>query len=136
MGKVKIDIEKDSREYSIKYALNDAAGVKMILRDRYRLASRRFHAADYAACDILIDLNSAIESAGLTTRQIETVAYVFGKWQLTQKEAASAMSISQQAVAQSLDEACTRIAAVYANWNYGELTVNYEEEGGDGNDAG
>lgn len=104
------------------YALNDAAGVKALLRDRYRIAERRFR-GDTAASDILIDLNSAIESAGLTDRQAEALAYVYGKWQLTQKEAAEAMGITQQNVSANVDGATKRIAAVFKRWEYGEVTV-------------
>lgn len=125
IGACKIDTTEKERNLTVKYALNDAAGVKSLLRDRYRIAARR-ERGDYAACDILIDLNSAIESAGLTERQTEAVALVYGKWQLTQTEAAGVMGIAQKNVSEYLDVACERIASVFKRWEYGEVAVLLE----------
>ncbi|MMZ45490.1 Sigma-70, region 4 [compost metagenome] len=127
MGHVKIDIAKSDRSYAVKYALNDAAGVRSLLRDRHRISSARFR-GDTAASDILIDLHSAINSAGLTERQTEAIAWVYGV-DLTQKEAAAIMGITQQAVAKMADEAVAKMAAVYRRWDYGEITCEYSEEG-------
>ncbi|MEK3988018.1 sigma factor-like helix-turn-helix DNA-binding protein [Paenibacillus sp. FSL K6-3166] len=123
MGSVKIDVEKGARTYEVKYTLSDAAGVKKLLRDRHHVSSARF-LGDYNAADTLIDLNSAINSAGLTERQAESIAWVYGV-DLTQSEAAKAMGIAQQTVKQSVDEAAGKIAAVYRKWEYGEITVAY-----------
>lgn len=125
MGAVKVDTEKQARAYEVKYALNDAAGVKALLRDRHRIAERRYK-GDTAASDILIDLHSAINSAGLTERQTEAIAWVYGL-DLTQKDAAALMGISQQAVALFADEAAQKIAAVFERWEYGDVAVQYEE---------
>lgn len=129
MGACKIDTTKDSRNYNVKYALNDVAGVKSLLRDRHRIASRRFR-GDTAASDILIDLHSAIESAGLTDRQAEAIALVYGL-DVTQTEAARVMGITQQAVAQFTEEAAEKIAAVYVRWEYGDIEVEFTEEDSD-----
>lgn len=109
--------------YEVKYVLNDAAGVKKLLRDRHHISSAQF-LGDYNAVDTLVDLNSAISSAGLTERQAESVAWVYGV-DLTQAEAAKAMGISQPTVKQSVDEAAEKIATVYRKWEYGEITVEY-----------
>lgn len=126
MGHVKIDTAKKERTYSIKYALNTAAGVKLLLRDRHRISSARFR-GDYAAADILLDLHSAIYNAGLTDAQTEAVAWVSGA-DMTQKQAAEIMGMTQQAVAKTYDAACEKIAAVFRKWEYGEITVEYTEE--------
>lgn len=126
MGAVKRDIHVNERMLTQTYALNDAAGVKALLRDRYRIAERRFR-GDTAASDILIDLNSAIESASLTERQTEAIAYVYGKWQLTQKEAAEAMGVGQDSVSDFVNGAAERIAAVFRRWEYGSVTVELTE---------
>lgn len=89
MGSVKIDIDKGARTYAVRYALNDAAGVKKLLRDRHAVSSARFN-GDYNAADILIDLHSAISSAILTVKQTEAIAWVYGA-DLTQKDAAEIM---------------------------------------------
>ncbi|MGP0579173.1 sigma factor-like helix-turn-helix DNA-binding protein [Paenibacillus peoriae] len=125
MGHVKIDIAKSDRSYAVKYALNDAAGVRSLLRDRHRISSARFR-GDTAASDILIDLHSAINSAGLTERQTEAIAWVYGA-DITQEKAAAIMGITQQAVAKMADEAVEKIAAVYQRWDYGEITCEYSE---------
>ncbi|MBU9705899.1 DUF134 domain-containing protein [Paenibacillus sp. AK121] len=125
MGHVKVDIAKSDRSYAVKYALNDAAGVRSLLRDRHRISSARFR-GDTAASDILIDLHSAINSAGLTERQTEAIAWVYGV-DLTQEKAAAIMGITQQAVAKMADEAVEKIAAVYQRWDYGKITCEYSE---------
>lgn len=126
MGHVKIDIEKGSRSYSVKYSLNDAAGVKALLRDRHRISSARFR-GDYAACDILVDLHSAINSAGLTDRQTEAIAFVYG-FDVTQAEAGRQMGVSREAVTQLIEAAAEKMAAVYKRWEYGEVSVEYTED--------
>jgi len=126
MGSVKIDIEKGSRSYSVKYSLSSAAGVKALLRDRHRISSARFR-GDYAACDILVDLHSAINSAGLTARQVEAIAFVYGI-DVTQAEAARQMGITQQGVAKLIDDAAEKMAEVYRRWEYEEVSVEYTED--------
>ena len=126
MGAVKVDTEKGGRAYEIKYALNDAAGVKALLRDRHRISSARFR-GDYAASDILIDLHSAMNSAGLTERQTEAIAWVYGA-DMTQAKAAEIMGVGQDSVSDFVNGAAERIAAVYARWEYGDVTVEYADD--------
>lgn len=109
--------------YEVKYMLSDSAGVKKLLRDRHHIGSARF-TGDYNAVDTLVDLNSAISSAGLTERQAESVAWVYGV-DLTQADAASQMGVTRQTVKQSVDEAAEKIAVVYRKWEYGEIKVEY-----------
>ncbi|TCM89622.1 sigma-70-like protein [Paenibacillus sp. BK033] len=125
MGACNVDLTQDTRKYTQKYALNDVAGVKYLLRDRHRIASRRFR-GDTAASDILIDLHSAIESAGLTDRQAEAIALVYGL-DVTQTEAARVMGIAQKNVSETIDTAAEKICAVFKRWDYGEVTVELEE---------
>ncbi|RAV05157.1 sigma factor-like helix-turn-helix DNA-binding protein [Paenibacillus sp. YN15] len=135
MGLVKVDIEKDQRKLSARYALNDKTGVRELLCDQYHIASRRYK-GDTAASDILIDLDSAIRSAGLTERQTKALAYVYGSRQLSQKEAALVMGVRQNTVSELLDMALERIAASFRRWDYEELVVVHaaswnEVEGGE-----
>lgn len=129
MGAVKVDTTKDSRKYTESYALNTAKGVEKLLRDRHRIASRRFN-GDYAASDILIDLNDAIDRAKLSRRQAEAVTYLYG-CDLTQTEAATEMNVTQQAVQQFNTEACRKIARIFRDWEYGEVTVEITKEDGE-----
>ncbi|WP_080942716.1 sigma factor-like helix-turn-helix DNA-binding protein [Paenibacillus polymyxa] len=126
MGHVKIDIAKSDRGYAVKYSLNDAAGVRSLLRDRHRISSARFR-GDTAASDILIDLHSAINSAGLTERQTEAIAWVYGA-DLTQAKAAELMGITQPTVAEAIETAVEKLAAVYQRWEYGEISVEYDAQ--------
>lgn len=123
MGSVKIDVDKGARMYEVKYVLNDAAGVKKLLRDRHHISSAQF-LGDYNAVDTLVDLSSAIASAALTNKQAESIAWVYGA-DLTQKDAAEIMGIARTTLNESIDMASEKIAAVYRKWEYGEITVEY-----------
>ncbi|MEK3836474.1 DUF134 domain-containing protein [Paenibacillus sp. FSL R7-0128] len=128
MGSVKIDIDKGARTYAVRYALNDAAGVKKLLRDRHAVSSARFN-GDYNAADILIDLHSAISSAILTVKQTEAIAWVYGA-DLTQKDAAEIMGVARSTLVESVESAAEKVAEVYKRWNYGEVTAEYPLEEG------
>jgi predicted DNA-binding protein (UPF0251 family) len=122
-----IDIERQTRKYSQTYALNTAKGVAALLRDRHRIAERRYR-GDTAASDIIIDLHSAIESAGLTDRQAEAIAWVYGR-DLTLEHAGAIMGITKQGVKDALSCGVEKIAAVFKRWNYGDVTVEVNAEG-------
>lgn len=126
MGVCRVDLGEKERMYNVTYSLNDANGVRTLLRDRHRIAERRFR-GDVAASDILIDLHSAINSAGLTERQTEAIAWVYGR-DLTQAMAAEIMGIAQKNVSEAIDRAAEAIAGVFARWEYGEVTVEFDEE--------
>lgn len=120
------------RRYTVKYTLSNKKGIAKLLRDRHRIAERRFK-GDTNASDILIDLHSAIESAALSERQAEAVAYYYG-FDLTLETTAHAMSqnssdaISKQAVKSFLDTACSKIAGVYRKWEVYSGEKVYETE--------
>jgi len=126
MGAVKIDIAKKERQYSVKYTLNDSTGVKALLRDRHKLASRRF-TGDYNASDIIIDLHSAMNTACLTDRQTEAIAWIYGA-DLAPADTAKLMGVSRQAVEQFIEGATEKIAKVYLAWDYGEITAELAED--------
>lgn len=119
--------------YEVKYVLNDAAGVKKLLRDRHHINSAQF-LGDYNAVDTLVDLNSAIASAGLTERQAESVAWVYGA-DLTQKDSAEIMGITRTTLNESIDTAAEKIASVYRKWEYGEIAVSYVLDDEDTNES-
>ncbi|MBG9736446.1 RNA polymerase subunit sigma [Paenibacillus alvei] len=126
MGAVKVDIAEGARKYTQTYALNTSKGVEKLLRDRHKIAARRF-TGDYAACDIIIDLNEAIDRAKLSRRQAEAVTYLYG-CDLTQADAAIEMDVTQPAVVKFNTEACRKIARVFRDWDYGEVSVELTEE--------
>jgi predicted DNA-binding protein (UPF0251 family) len=116
------------------YTLSTPQGVRSLLRDRHVIGALRFNGDTDASC-INIDLHSAIESASLTDRQAEAIAWVYGK-DVTQTETARIMGVGQDSVSDFVNGACKRIAAVYERWNYGEITVDIDGRGNtDGNGA-
>lgn len=127
MGTCAVDIEKGSREYTVKYALDNADGVKRLMTDLHWLRSARFERGDYAASDILIDLDSAIIAANLTVRQRQAVYYVYEE-DMRQVDAAKAMGCAQKNVSEAVERSLESIAAVFRSWNYGELLAIYTEE--------
>jgi predicted transcriptional regulator len=127
MGSVSIDIEKGSRQYSVKYALNTPKGVQRLLRDVHALRSRRFDAGDYDACDILIDLDEAIKLAKLTHRQRQVMALIVER-DMTQEDAGKVLGVGQDAVSYCLKGAIRRITEVYRKWEYGEVVIQLDEE--------
>ncbi|MFE4202125.1 RNA polymerase sigma factor [Aneurinibacillus aneurinilyticus] len=127
MGTCAVDIEKGSREYTVKYALNTVGGVRRLLRDIHRLRSARFERGDYAASDILLDLDTAIQRANLTVRQRQAVYYVYEE-DMRHEDAAGVVGVDRSAITKLLDRALERIATVYSEWNYGEVIATYTEE--------
>lgn len=116
------------RKYEVKYALDSADGVKLLLGDYNALTQRRY-SGDYAACDILIDLDTAIERSGLTDRQREALRLVFvGEY--TQVETAQALGVSKQTVNRLIAVATAKVARVYEAWSrMGEgYSLTIEEE--------
>jgi predicted DNA-binding protein (UPF0251 family) len=107
----------------------------MLLRDAHRLASRRFEKGDYAASDILIDLATAIKAARLTRRQAEALRLYYVE-DMTLEDVGAAMGLAsgRKRASRLVITGLNRIAAVFARWNYGELTRNemWERETTDG----
>ena len=115
MGTVKIDTHSKDRALDSKYvALDNAEGVKRLLRDYNALTQRRF-AGDYAACDILIDMEHAINRAGLTTKQIRCIRLLYVD-QYTQKEIAEILNVRQTHISRYVTVATTKIARVFEYW--------------------
>jgi DNA-directed RNA polymerase specialized sigma subunit len=90
---------------------NCAEQVKKLLAQSHALYERKFKGDTDAIC-ILLDLNNAIEHAGLTNRQREALYYVYIE-DLTQKDAGERMGVTQQAVKIYADNAVDKLAKVY-----------------------
>jgi predicted XRE-type DNA-binding protein len=135
MGTCAVDIEKGSREYTVKYALDSAGGVKRLMTDLHRLRSARFERGDYAASDILLDLDNAIIAANLTVRQRQAVYYLYEE-DYGQGEVAEILGIDQSNVSRAADRALEWIATVFRGWKYGEITAIYTEETENTNEEG
>jgi DNA-binding CsgD family transcriptional regulator len=90
------------------------------------LGARRFERGDYAACDVLIDLASAIAAARLTPRQREALRLYYVE-DLTLEDVGARMGIAKERVSQLCSSACVKIANVFSRWGYGEVRVTYDE---------
>ncbi|MCY8026393.1 DUF134 domain-containing protein [Bacillus sonorensis] len=102
------------RRYDVEYKLNDAEGIRALLRDYDKLFQRRFE-GDTAASDILLDLEDAIDAAELTALQIEAIRLIYME-DLTQQLAAERMGIERSVVSKHLTAAVNKIAKIYAYW--------------------
>lgn len=69
----------------------------------------------------MLDLERAIDEAGLTARQIETLYYVYLR-DMRQEDAARLMGVTQATVSELADVALRKVAAVYAQWRENDKT--------------
>lgn len=122
------------RQYEARYALDSAEGVRLLLGEYHALRLRRFN-GDTAASDILIDLATAIERAGLTDRQRQAVELVYFA-DMSQVDTAERLSVSKQTVNRLITVAAVKIARVYEKWaRYGEgYSITNGEETDNDND--
>ena len=97
MGVTKRDLTKREKEYEELYPLDTKKGVLSLLCSIHQVGEKRFYEGDYDACNLLIDLESAIEKAGLTVKQKQIIDLLYYKG-FTQIEAAQVTGSSQQAV--------------------------------------
>lgn len=97
-------------------ALDNAVGVSLLLRQIHALNKRKYD-GDYAASDVLIDLDTAVERANLTARESEAIRYVYVN-DLTQAEAGLAMGVSRERAKRLCDTAAVKIARIYENWSH------------------
>jgi RNA polymerase sigma factor (sigma-70 family) len=116
MGATNHDKAAQHRRLEQRYgaALDNRESVRLLLSDYHALDSRRFK-GDYAASDLLIDLHTAIERAGLTERQREVLDYVYFR-QYNQTETARELGIKQTHVSRHLAVAESKIARVFEAW--------------------
>ena len=85
------------------------------MRDQHRLKARAYDKGDYDAIVILLDLMRARFEAGLTERQKEALFYVYDL-DMRQIDAAEAMGVTREAIAQFVRGAQKRILKVYERW--------------------
>ena len=126
MGATKVDIHSKERALEESYpALNTSAGIKRLLADQNALLIRQY-SGDYAAVDIVCDLETAINAAKLTERQSEALRLVYTQ-DLTQEDAARQAGVARTTLVGHIDAAVEKIAAVYEYWGWhGEGYVRSE----------
>ena len=96
-----------------KYTLPVVLG---IMSNRQKIQEAVYYSGGVAQVDMLIDLDSIIEQAKLTEKQmLVTKLYYFE--QCTQEEVAKVMNISQQAVLDHLQKIKFKIGKVVERWN-------------------
>lgn len=98
---------------------------RAILNNWHALKERRY-AGDMDAIDTLLDFETAISIANLTSRQLTALSLVYME-DLTQTSAGKRMGISRQSVGELVNRAGLRLDDVYAKWaEYGDY-YKYEE---------
>jgi predicted DNA-binding protein (UPF0251 family) len=99
----------------------------MLLGDYHALLELRY-AGDTAASDIVLDLTTAIERAGLTDRQREVLRLVY-EADMAQVDVGNLLGVSKQTVNRMVNIATTKIARIYEYWaRHGEgYSITTEE---------
>ena len=116
MGATNHDKQAKMRAYEARFAFNSPDGVRRLLRDIHALRERQY-AGDYDAVVLLVDLETAIERAGLTDRQRQAIALVYFE-DLSQVKAGERMGVRQDTVSKLVKSALSKIASVYKAWSW------------------
>lgn len=119
MGVCRVETDKAHRQAESFYSLNTVEGVRKLLEDFHKLKERRY-GGDYAASDILIDLEEAINLADLTDQQ-ELILYMTFYLGFNQRTISVLTNNAQSSVSNSLNNALKKICSIYVSWNYGEI---------------
>lgn len=98
---------------------------KAILRNYHALIERTYK-GDMDALVAIVDLETAVERAGLTDRQVEALRLVYGE-DLTQAKAGERMGITREAVSLLITAATDNIQAAYDEWKTEDTDEFYAE---------
>ncbi|WP_163530953.1 sigma factor-like helix-turn-helix DNA-binding protein [Halobacillus ihumii] len=105
-------------KFEKEYPLETPSGVYALFEDYFYVKVSAYDKSDFDAIDLLIDFEIAFNQIGTTLRQREAIYYVFVK-DLTQREAAEKMGITQQAVHQLVWNVINKVSAQYRSDMYG-----------------
>lgn len=114
MGVSKYDNEAAHRRIEQKYALDNPKSIDLLLRHLPYMQERRFN-GDYAASDILIDLETAFANADLTDRQRQVLRLVYFE-DMKQRDVAISLGITAPTVNLYKRLLAQKIAAVFERW--------------------
>ncbi|OUA56832.1 sigma factor-like helix-turn-helix DNA-binding protein [Bacillus thuringiensis] len=114
MGVSKYDNEAAHRRIEQNYALDNPKSIDLLLRHLPYMQERRFN-GDYAAADILIDLETAISNADLTDRQRQVLRLVYFE-DMKQRDVAISLGITAPTVSLYKQLLAQKIAAVFEFW--------------------
>jgi DNA-directed RNA polymerase sigma subunit (sigma70/sigma32) len=122
MGVSNHDKAAGHRRLEQQYEITTKEGVKEFLDDYLAIRERMYLKGDYAAVDMLADLETAIKKARLTDKQKQALymRYVLDGTK-TDEELAQEIGITQEAFWQRIDTACKKIAEVFTKWGYREI---------------
>lgn len=118
MGVSKYDNEASHRRIEQEYALDNPKSIDLLLRHLPYMQERRFN-GDYAASDILIDLETAISKADLTDRQRQVLRLVYFE-DMKQRDVAISLGITAPTVNLYKRLLAQKIAAVFERWAWSD----------------
>jgi hypothetical protein len=107
------------RKYAERFPFDTADGVKKLLKQSQKIADGRFERGDFAACDILIDLRSAIIAAELSDMELRVILGLYVR-DGYYKDLYVRYGLERWQLYDMADKACEKIAGVYRKWNYGK----------------
>ncbi|PEA75096.1 sigma factor-like helix-turn-helix DNA-binding protein [Bacillus wiedmannii] len=114
MGVSKYDNEAAHRRIEQEYALDNPKSIDLLLRHLPYMQERRFN-GDYAASDVLMDMETAISQADLTDRQHQVLRLVYFE-DMKQRDVAVSLGITAPTVNLYKRLLAQKIAAVFERW--------------------
>ncbi|MGY6667035.1 sigma factor-like helix-turn-helix DNA-binding protein [Bacillus cereus] len=114
MGVSKYDNETAHRRIEQEYALDNPKSIDLLLRHLPYMQERRFN-GDYAASDVLMDMETAISQADLTDRQRQVLRLVYFE-DMKQRDVAISLGITAPTVNLYKRLLVQKIAAVFERW--------------------
>ncbi|PFM59513.1 hypothetical protein COJ48_24815 [Bacillus cereus] len=114
MGVSKYDNEAAHRRIEQEYALDNPKSIDLLLRHLPYMQERRFN-GDYAASDVLMDMETAISQADLTDRQRQVLRLVYFE-DMKQRDVAISLGITAPTVNLYKRLLAQKIAAVFERW--------------------
>lgn len=114
MGAVAIDIHAKERALEFEFPIYTEDGVAKLLEDIHHVREMRFLTGDFGACDLLMDLRTALDNILMSKTQ-ERILYYHYELGLTQAEVVTKLkrdgiTITQQGVSINLKAIHRRIA--------------------------
>ena len=114
MGVSKYDNEAAHRRIEHNYALDNPKSIDLLLRHLPYMQERRFN-GDYAASDVLMDMETVISNADLTDRQRQVLRLVYFE-DMKQTQVAVEMGITPPTVNLYKRLLAQKIAGVFERW--------------------
>ncbi|MEI4802001.1 sigma factor-like helix-turn-helix DNA-binding protein [Bacillus sp. FJAT-51639] len=115
MGVSKYDNEAAHRRIEQEYALDNPKSIEL-LRHLLYMQERRYN-GDYAASDVLMDMETAVENADLTDRQRQVLRLVYFE-DMKQRDVAVLLGITAPTVNLYKCLLAQKIVAVFERWGW------------------